>query len=375
MIKILHIIPTLNKGGAERLTIDICNQLAKRDDCEVKLILLRNEIEYSMDFHFKYIITNSNVKLSLIKKNQYQLDEINDIINDFKPNVIHSHLFEAEILSRAYLFRGITYVSHVHDNIIQFEKFKFLPLLKSRITNLYEKYWLINRYKRCRNYFISISNDAYSFVNQNLTKKSFIENKLIFNAIDFNKFYNVNNLSRPIDTIKIVSVGSLVDKKNQILLVEIAQILKNLNLDFTIDILGEGPNRNKIQEYIDQLGLKTHVFLHGNVEEVEHFLSASTYFMHTALYEPFGLVILEAMAAGLPVISLDGKGNRDLIIDGENGFMIHQNNPQLFVDQLLKLHNDKALYRDIQKNSIEFSKKYNIENYTNELLKFYKSIV
>ena len=60
-------------------------------------------------------------------------------------------------------------------------------------------------------------------------------------------------------------------------------------------------------------------------------------FIHPATYEPFGLVIIEAMAAGLPVISLDGKGNRDIIKHKVNGYIFQNQNAVKFGEALIKL--------------------------------------
>ena len=100
-LRIIHIIPSLIKGGAERLTLDICIELNKRDDCDVKLITLHPENMFveqckGLDVEF----CNSYVIPSISKKNQINISELQAAIDRFKPDVIHSHLFEAEIVAR-----------------------------------------------------------------------------------------------------------------------------------------------------------------------------------------------------------------------------------------------------------------------------------
>ena len=95
-------------------------------------------------------------------------------------------------------------------------------------------------------------------------------------------------------------------------------------------------------------------------------------YVHTAYYEPFGLVLLEAMAAGLPVISLDGKGNRDLIYDGENGFFIEDRKPAIFAKRIVELKHDTVLWKAFSNSGREFVKKFDIRAYVQKLLDIYK---
>jgi len=94
--------------------------------------------------------------------------------------------------------------------------------------------------------------------------------------------------------------------------------------------------------------------------------------VHTATYEPLGLVLLEAMAAGVPVITLDGKGNRDIIINGENGYLIDMPLPELFADKIQELWMDLEKYCAVSKNAIRFAEQYDIKIYTERLINLYK---
>ena len=101
----------------------------------------------------------------------------------------------------------------------------------------------------------------------------------------------------------------------------------------------------------------------------------SNIYLHTATSEAFGLVILEAMAAGLPVITLDGKGNRDIVVNGENGYIFKNQDTCLFSDQIIELMKKKKLYEKISVNGQETAKGYDITNYTTKLMKLYKEAI
>jgi glycosyltransferase involved in cell wall biosynthesis len=141
-----------------------------------------------------------------------------------------------------------------------------------------------------------------------------------------------------------------------------------------LDILGDGPNRQKIQEKIDSLNLNEHITLHGNVGRVEDFLHRAHIYVHSAIYEPFGLVLLEAMAAGLPCVMLDGKGNRDIAEDGKNGFLVNEVDPSRFADRIVKLASDQSLYERLSNYASSFASKFDIKGYVTRLLSLYRGI-
>ena len=148
-MKILHIIPSLRKGGAERLVIDIARELNSKENIAVRLIILRNEIEYDIeDIKSIVLVIPSAVKLSLWRKNNYNIEELQAYIEDFKPDVIHSHLFEAEIVSRSSYYPSTKWFSHAHDNMVQLRNFSFNTITnKSQFTNYFEKIYLLKRYQ------------------------------------------------------------------------------------------------------------------------------------------------------------------------------------------------------------------------------------
>jgi glycosyltransferase involved in cell wall biosynthesis len=373
-IKVLHIIPSLKIGGAERITFDICKELASRENIQVCIVIMENVVSFDIPENLEIRVTNSNVKLSKYKKNHYDLKDYVDIVNNFKPDIIHSHLFQAEIFSRALLIKEVKYVTHVHDNMIQLNKFELNSHLNKRISNYYEKKWILKRYKKVNNYFISISSDTTNFLKQTLSNKL---QKNIFelnNAINVSKFSN-NNKRVIGSKIKLITIGSLVDKKNQILLINLASDLKFNAIPFDLIILGDGPNFKMLHEEINHRDLQEHVHLMGNVKNVEFYINNSDLLLHSALYEPFGLVLLEAMSSGLPVICLDGRGNRDIILTGKNGFLLSENNSNLFYEKILYFKNNPNEYEKMSNYAKKFAKKYDIINYVDRLTEIYLKII
>ena len=363
-------------GGAERLVIDICNELDKRNDIEVILLLLSNRNDFDKKtIAFDLSVINSHLRLSLKGSNQADLKEFENTVNEFKPDIIHSHLFEAELLSRWKVFPEITYVSHCHDNMSQISGFSKKKSIRKNITDFYEKQLLFKRYKDCNNNYIAISKDTDDYFSEVIPKSLKKNVFLLSNAIDFNRFY-FEKRGKPKSDRKItaVCVGSLVDKKNQAFLIPIVSYLKIKGYDCKIDVLGDGPNKTSLQSQIDSSNLNEKIILHGNVKNVEEFMRNAEFYIHTATYEPFGLVLLEAMAAGLPVISLDGKGNRDIIEHKKNGFIFQNQNAEQFGNTLIKLKEIPNEYLRYVKEGHKYASDYDIKNYVDRLVNYYERI-
>jgi glycosyltransferase involved in cell wall biosynthesis len=279
------------------------------------------------------------------------------------------------MITRWNTFPGIKYFSHGHDKMKQLKNISIKTFFhKSQITNYYEKNILIARYKKCNNKLIAISKDTeeyYKSVFPPELKKGIF---LLHNAIDYNRFKSFprsrNDTTNHI--VSLISIGSLIGIKNQLFLLDVVKILKRENsLNFKLTIIGEGVLRNTLEKYISDNDLADIVCLPGIIDNVEDHLKKSDIYIYSCKNEGFGLTIIEAMAAGLPVVCLDGKGNRDIIEDGKNGFMIYENNPEIFAEKIIELIQSKELYESMSKYAIEFAKKYDIKEYVDKLLKIY----
>ena len=199
---------------------------------------------------------------------------------------------------------------------------------------------------------------------------------LLPNAIDFKRFYfEKRDKPKSDKIIHAVCVGSLVNKKNQAFLIPIVSYLKTKGIRCKIDVLGDGPNRTSLQSKINSNNLQKEIILHGNIKNVEELMRNAEFCIHPATYEPFGLVLLEAMAAGLPVISLDGKGNRDIIQHKINGFIFQNQNAKQFGDVLIELKENSKKYFKIIKEGQNYASNYDIQNYTESLISYYHKII
>jgi glycosyltransferase involved in cell wall biosynthesis len=98
--------------------------------------------------------------------------------------------------------------------------------------------------------------------------------------------------------------------------------LLELPADTALVVLGAGPERDALQGLARELGLEQRVFLLGRVPDVAAWLRRASVFVHPARWEGFGLAVLEAMLAGLPVVAADVSSLPELVLDGETGVLV-----------------------------------------------------
>jgi glycosyltransferase involved in cell wall biosynthesis len=158
------------------------------------------------------------------------------------------------------------------------------------------------------------------------------------------------------------------------LLISVLEILVERGFDVTIDVYGFGPLIDELKQKTKEKKLDNRLIFHGSVGEIPEKLKKADLYVHPAWYEPFGLVLLEAMASGLPVVSLDGFGNRELIENNKNGFIIPQELPiEEFVDKIIYFIENDSERERMGRYAREFAEKYAIENYTDKLIDIYSS--
>lgn len=375
-IRILFLITDLGKGGAERSITDLCLEFKKINDieCIIGSLLPNNDFrDATEELNVVFLDYKSN---SLFKKSY--TPEYHKLIEGFKPHIIHSNRFLAEFLTLEKLDPEIVYVCHGRDNMIQLANLSLRSFFSKRLLlNYFEKIQLVRRkYPKVTTWFVANSSHTETYFRNVLPKYLNSKITVIHNGVNYEKFHNPSNRRIFINRkIKILNVGSFQEKKNQLFLIDIAHELNRMDIDFEMNLLGEGALRKAVEERVDREKLNHRIFFRGKSDRVEEWMKESDIYLHTAWYEPFGIVFLEAMASGLPVVTLDGKGNRDLIIDNHNGFLIESQDPTVFAKRIHKLIHDPDFYSSISLNAKVFSKKFNMREKAEEYLKFYKKIL
>ena len=214
--------------------------------------------------------------------------------------------------------------------------------------------------------------DAITAVSNNLrdeTYKTFkIEKEIevIFNFVDVQRFTR-----KPIDAFRKV----IAPNGERILLhasnfrkikrvQDVVQIFYNVNKELPSKLLfvGDGPERQSAEELSRKLNVGDQVQFVGKQEQMEDILAIADLFLLPSEYESFGLAALEAMAAGVPVVSTNAGGLGEIIISGVTGYMSNVKDVESMTNQALEiLRNDDTL-KAFKARAANHAKKYDIHN-------------
>ena len=204
-------------------------------------------------------------------------------------------------------------------------------------------------------------------VKQDLVSKGLREHniKVIYNPVitqpieSLDQSNQATKLWKLSDKKKLIAVGRFKAQKNFINLIDAIYFAKkNLGLDVSLLILGDGEERNKISSRIIELGLEGNIFLGGWVSDPLPYYDLSDLFILPSNYEGFGVVIVEAMSRGLNIVSTDCKsGPSEILQQGELGFLCHVNDPEA-LGYAIKNALDSPIKKELLiKRSEDFSEK------------------
>jgi glycosyltransferase involved in cell wall biosynthesis len=131
----------------------------------------------------------------------------------------------------------------------------------------------------------------------------------------------------------LLSVARLTDQKG----IDVAiRALAALSEDTVLVVLGEGPQRATLLRLARELGVDARVFLLGRVPDVAAWLGRATVLVHPARWEGFGLSVLEAMLAGLPVVAANVSALPELIVDGESGVLVEPDDAEALASGIMR---------------------------------------
>jgi len=186
--------------------------------------------------------------------------------------------------------------------------------------------------------------------------------------------------------IKFLTVGRLVEKKGISYAIEAFAKIVHQYPDFSFEyfIAGDGPLKSSLEEKIKKLGLENKVYLLGWVsnDEVQKLMDQAHIFLLPSITASSGdqegipVVLMEAMASGLPVISTYHSGIPELVIDKETGFLVPEKDISALAEKILDLVKNPDSLTQIVKNARRYvEKEYNIKRQVKKLADIYENLV
>lgn len=224
------------------------------------------------------------------------------------------------------------------------------------------------------------------------TSKEYLENigvsrnKFILpTGVDFDNYvlsddkdlYSIKEKYKPNGEILLCSVSRLSQEKNIYFLLESIKYIKNrVNIPFKCLIIGDGSEREHIIEYIKREDLENIIILIGAIpsEEIPQYNMVSDIFIFSSLSETQGMVILEAMAGGCPVVAVRSSGIDDTIRDNFNGFKTKEEVCD-WANKVILLMEDKNLRHKLGKNAIEFANTFSVDEMAEKMEEVYYKLI
>ncbi len=350
-IKIVHVIGTLNRGGAERFVIDLCNEIAKIEKYEVYILsLCSNDSQntYVKDIHnnVKYISFDKGKGLSLPV-----LLKLTNWLKEKSPHIIHSHLNSFEYLfiyrllkSRATFFHTIHNIAKVECPNIIIKSYRAIFYRNNSVIPITIS---INGSKTYRDYY-------------GLNNEIIIENARsnLSTTIALKELHNQYKFK---DEFLLVNIGRIAPEKNQQLLIESVQ---HFNATQTrkcrLLIIGDIKNKN-LNVKLKQLAQDdSYIEFLGGKNNISDYLSIADAFCLSSDFEGMPISLIESMSMGCIPICTPVGGIKEMIKDGVTGFLSKNTTLESYFETL-----KRAIYSEnkptIRENLIRtYESKYHI---------------
>ena len=350
-MKILAVITGMQSGGAERVMATLCNEFVKEN--KVRLAIIK---EPKSDYFLSPKIEIVSGKV----KNKNLLKSINFIkqqIEDWKPDIVLSFMTKSNIVA---LFSK------------QLSRYKAPVAIAERANPYYTKglLSLIRKklYQKADGCVFQTKWAQEYYTNILKCKSIIIRNPL---TPDF-KVEKYNGPRKQ----KIVCTARLSKEKNQKLLINAFSIIKDKYPNYTVEIYGEGPLREELQNQIETLKLQKSVFLMGRKNNIQEHIKDAEIFVLPSNSEGMPNALLEAMALGLACIATDCPigGPAIIINDNENGILIPMEDVETLAKKIEELINNKEKAKKLCEKARKVINDYETVKVCKECESYLKSI-
>lgn len=325
-MKILHLIASTGVGGAERHLLDLCQQ-QQAAGLQISVALpAAGALAAALQEH--------GIAWNLIRAggrwNPLALYSLRKLVHRIQPDLIHAHMLKSASMA-GYADRSVPCVATAHNIAKHLAPFQ-----------------------HCR-HVICVSDS----VQESLCRLGYPQSRttVVYNAVDTRTF-SVDNREKLRqqrgwqNQLVVLVVARLVPAKGQQFAIEaLAQWLPQLG-NVRLVLAGAGPDREKLVQLADKLGVATHLSLLGERNDVPDLLAAADIYLQPSIKEGFCIAFLEAMATGLPCIGTRTGAIPNMVEPGVNGLLIEPGDVQAIADAVLSIATDADRRRDFSRAAI-----------------------
>ena len=310
--KIIQVIADSSLGGGARHVLGLISNIDK-EKFEVLLIAprgwLTTEATKIKDLKLKIVEFKSKWDIGSLTKLKKDIAELRKSGDPFAPIIIHAHGPRAGSFCKMALRPGEKFIYSEHIWSDDYH-------LKNPLNSILQKSGLRGIYHRSDS-LIAVSKSVKTFIEKFGVDKNKIT--IIPNAVEISDDNAEKNHS---DKLMVGTIGNLYKQKGQQYLIQaFARVAASLP-KARLEIIGDGPEKQKLLDLIKELDLESRVQLLGKIDKPKRYLDKWDLFVLPSLSETFGLVILEAFASRVPVVATKVGGIPELIIDDKTGYLV-----------------------------------------------------
>lgn len=352
-------------GGAEKQISDLVNNFASKGH-KISVVALKGDFYFPAPESVEIIKANSSKSILGFIKSIYTIVKT---IKRIQPDVVHSHMVTANLICRAarIFTRRTPLVSTAHSIN---EGGGNLRIFLYRITDFLS------------NATTNVSTEA---VENYIERKAAPRHKIktVYNGVDLSKFTKKNIPLKDICGLSdhehkspvILNVARLVEAKDHDNLLKAFCLFKVKHAKAILIIAGDGPLKKQLSDLALQLGVSDSVIMLGARQDVSNLMSVSDLFVLSSAWEGFGLVLAEAMACELPVVSTDCGGTKE-VVNGY-GITVAIKSPEKLCDAMEKtiaLDEKKlSIQKELARQSVK--ERFDIELISNTWLSLYSEVI
>ena len=357
-MKILYVYDAIaNWGGVQRIFVDKMNSLAADYGAQVYL-LTTNQGEHQFSYPLHPAVRYKDIQIQLhwqyrykglrrywerFRRHRLLIKRLEKEIKRIQPDVIVSTipLYIPELLKIKGKAKLVAESHSGYDHVMENDNIMWRRRIEAR---------LLCRQLQKVDVLVSLTESdgrKWCSILQNV--------KVIPNLVNLNQTGHYSNYENK----RVIFVGRFAHQKSIPDLLRIWQKVHQRHPDWELHMYGEGEHKDKLMREIE--AMNANIVVHQPTQDILQQYIESSIFVLTSLYEPFGLVIVEAMSCGLPVVTFEGDGPNAIVCDGKDGYIVADRNIQAFADRVCQLIEDKELRQKIGQTAIQSAQRYSAE--------------
>lgn len=336
---VLFYTDTLIIGGAENQMYLLAKFLNKE---KYNVMLVCSDYKHLDEWTNKFEQDEIEViKLNVMHKHDprhyFQLKEL---IKHRNIDLIHIHVWNPASCRYAFMASSKYNVPTIVTEHDPFELPKLKSIIKQKLLKKIKhviavsdanRTLLLNLFPQLRNRVTVVHNGI---------DVTWFESQLLSFSDKQRKEYREKHFSVDDDTKVILSVAELHERKGLHYLIQAIPELLEKEKNFKVVIAGSGPQQSELEKLADQMKIKKYVEFLGFRKNIPHLMAASDIFVLPSEKEAFGLVLLEAQAAKLPIVATKVGGIPEIIEHKKNGLLVPPHHPEKLAGEILKFFND-----------------------------------